>query len=49
MISYKHGGFTQLSSWTPRAIKQIYFLHKALPNGSKFYYLFFMSRYTRYL
>ena len=35
------GGFTLLSSWTPRAIKKCTFYIKHHQNGSRFYQLFF--------
>ena len=45
-----HKGFTLLSSWTPRAIKNKYIFYiKHHQNGSNFGQIFFMSRYTRYL
>ena len=42
------GGFTLLSSWTPRAIKKTT-LHKASPKWVKILSIFFTSTYTMYL
>ena len=41
IINYMHGGFTLWSSWTPREIEKIYFLHKASPKWVKILSIFF--------
>ena len=49
-VRSSHGEVTPLSSWEPRANKKKSIFSKLHhQNGSKFYQLFFMSRYTWYL